>query len=871
MESPATQRTWTTARCNRLLRPLSSKLALLRKELPQKTAEEGGTKAEPISSISSSEFPLQVTSTKEAVREASANTDSQSQDLEPSPRPRKRIKRTYSCREVGVNSGNGAVKSRYNQSNTEPSIRFPNSRLVIDQQSRVRELLNEIHIPLNHSNHISSTMKGPKHNAMRRQHVKFAYPDRWKLIEGIYNGLDALLRATAGVAKPQPTGSRTLFSTCLRKTPDYISAEEIWSKEQDPESTVDVSSAIYNDLEALGVSSAGGWRPLREVVRAHGIALLGAAVKDRVITSGVARGLVKLCIAHSAFDEGQQLVECMISTMRPLEPPTSIRSSLLATSNLAILEYFARISGRYGFQYRELTNLFNSGILPIEWMSTHDMIPCWNRLIGSLADKKDQVRGAATLVRTVLSLSYGVSYSSLSRQIHNVRLRAGDFPRATRDEPFCESKTSKVSHPAKDLDSKSEDMTIALHSTSSHLLAIITTLDFLRTSALTLNLDQSDSDNPSVLQAIAFETHQALEAEQRDGTSGETVRLNSYRQMCLPLLAAGVVIAAKDQDTVVLNQDICRHFDLIRSLKPGDDFADTAASFICAIVNCCGQAESSEAFDYTQRIIKGLTQSSICQSLEPETRRLFQKIAVTAAVQFSKLTSLPKHLSWALELESFYNGQTPIRPSTQSLTRTKNGFRWEEGICEWVAGTPVIPMPKPIDYKQQDNTAPRSSDIIGVGAHAPSPSNPLQRLLEVSPCSIKFNSASKPPTESLEKLSSGFFWRVEIDNSHEVEAWMGHDCTTAKVNSDSIHQWKNTAPKELEIHLTEPAMSDDPRLDKSSPRVECTMTRGWKRRHRAGKRKASWVSSESPEKAPHLDYVEPGVKAVESEDELGFS
>ncbi|MCJ1468567.1 hypothetical protein MMC07_007196 [Pseudocyphellaria aurata] len=873
MESPATQRTWTTARCNRLLRPLSSKLALLRKELPPNTAEEGGAKAEVEFSISSCEFPVQVTSTTGAVREASANTFSRCQNLELSPRPRKRIKRTYSCREVGVNSSNGAVKSRYKQSNTEPSIRFPNPRLVIDQQSRIKELLNEIHIPLNHSNHISSTMKGPKHNA-KRQYAKLAYPDRWKLIEGIYNGLDALLKATAGVAKTQPTGSRTLFSTCLRRTPDYIAAEEIWSKEEDPESTADISSTIYNDLEALGVSSTGGWRPLREIVRAHGIALLGAAVKDRVIISGVARSLVKLCIAHSAFDEGQQLIECMIGTMRPLEPPSSIRSSLLVTSDLAVLDYFARISGRYGFQYRELTNLFRSGILPIEWMSTLDMIPCWNRLIGSLAEKKDQVRGAATLLRTVLSLSYGVSYSSLSSQIHNVRLCAGGLPRATRGEPLCGSKTSKVSHPAKeDWDSKSQDMTIALHSTSSHLLAILTTLDLLQTSAFALSLEQSDSDNPSVLQDIAFETHQALEAEQRDENPGEILRLYSYRrQMCLPLLAASVVIAAKDQDTVELNQDICRHFDLIRYLKPGDDFADTAASFICAIVNCCGQAESSEAFDYTQRIIKGLTQSSICQSLEPETRRLFQKIAVTAAVQFSKSTSLPKHLSWALELESFFNGQTPIRPSAQCLTRAKKGFRWEEGICEWVAGTPVIPMPKPISYKQQDSSAPSlSGDIVAAIAHAPSTSHPLQRLLEVSPCSIKFNSAATPPSESLEKFSSGFFCRVEIDNSDQGETWKGHDCTTAKVNSDSIHPWKTTAQKKLEIHVGKPTTSDNPRLSNSSPRVERTITRGWKRRHMAGKRKASWVSNQSPDKAPHLDNVESEVKAVESEDELGFS
>lgn len=866
MESPAAQPIWTTARCNRLLRPLSSKLTLLRKLLRQQTAKEEGSKVESISSISSSGSPVQATSRKEVVCVASAKIDSQPQDLEPSPRPRKRIKRTYSCREVRVDIGKGAVKSTCSQSKTEPSIRFPSYSRLMEQQSRQSELPNVTVSHPDPSNSSSSTIKGPKHNALR-QHVKFAYPDSWKLIEGIHDGLDALLRATADGIKQTPAGARSLFSTCLRKIPDYIVAEETWCKEEDPESTVDIASAIYNDLEALGVSSAGGWKSLREVVRAHGIALLGAAVKDKVIASSVARGLVRLCLAHSAFDEGQQLIECMISTMEPLGTPANVRSSLFAASHLGILDFFARISGRYSFQYRELTNLFSNGILPIEWMSTYDMIPCWNRLMGSLAEGNDQVRGAAVLLRTVLSLSNGVSYPSLSSQIHETRLYAGDSSRAIRDQLSCRSKTSKVNHTANEESSQQgnskSDMVITLHSTSSHLLTILTTLDLLQTTAFALKSNQSGPGTGSVLQDIAFEVHQALELEQEDEESGESTRsILDQRRICLPLLAAAVVTAANDQDGVELNQDICRHFDLIRHLEPGDDFADTAASFICAIVNCSAQAESSEAFHYIQRIVKGLTQSSICQSFEPKTRRLCEKIAVTAAVQFSKLTSLPKHLSWALELESSFNrktwaaGQTPIRPLAQTLTKTNEGYMWEEGICEWVAGTPVISMPKPIVYKQQDSIVPSlSSDSRAVATHELSSHKPSPWLLEVSPCSIKFNSATKACSRSLEQPSPDSFWRIEIDNSHLIEAGKVID-----VEALSIQEWSQQTPKK-----------NDPKLDKPLPRFECTKTRGWKRRHRAGKREGSWASTKSPERAPDLGFVEPGAKAMQSEDELSFS
>ena len=892
MEPPAAQRTWTTARCNRLLRPLSSKLALLRKELRQQTAEEERAKADLIPPISSSNLRVQATSRKEVVVEASTKLDSQAQDVEPSPRPLKRIKRTYSSRGAGIDVSKAAVKPTYSQSRTEPFIRLPSYSFVVDQQSGQNEFSNDTCEYHNPSIHSFSTMKGPKHNVLR-QHVKCAYPDLWKLIEGIHNGLDTLLRVTADDVKTTRTGSRTLFSTCLRKTPAYIAAEEIWSKEDDPESTIDIPSAIYNDLESLGVSSAGGWKPLREVVRAHGIALLGAAVKDGVITSIVARGLVLLCVAHNAFDEGQQLIECMLSTMGPLEPPANIRSSLFATSPLGMLDYFTRISGRYGFQYRELTSLFSNGILPVEWMSAYEMIPCWNRLIGSVAERNNQSHDAGVLLRTVLSLSYGVSYASISSQIHNIRLRAGGSSHATRHKPSCRGKASKVNHPAKQYssqqnNSKSERMANALHSTSSHLLTIVTTLDLLQTSAFALKFKQSSPETTSVLQDIAFEAHQALEAEQKDKEFGKMSRLSSNRRrMCLPLLATAVVTAARDQEGVEINQDICRHFDLIRHLKPGDGFAGTAASFICAIVNCCGQAGSSEAFDYTQKIIKGLTQSSIYRSLAPESQTLSEKIAVTAAVQFSQLTSSPKHLSWALDLELSFNrkavgadGHT-LRASAHTFTKTKSGFRWEEGICEWVAGTPVIPMPKRIVYEQQDDIV---TSLIGdsnaMVADESSCLKPLQRLLEVSPHPIKFNNEAKPSSENLETLSSGSFWRVEIDNSHRARDGSVRGCIITKENSDSVHQWKSVAEKDLEVNGDEPsiresssrtATSNDSTLDQSWPRVECIKARGRKRRHRRGKRQGSWVPTEPPEHGPDVGQVPDWVKGVESEDELSFS
>ena len=119
-------------------------------------------------------------------------------------------------------------------------------------------------------------------------------------------------------------------------------------------------------------------------------------------------------------------------------------------------------------------------------------------------------------------------------------------------------------------------------------------------------------------------------------------------------------------------------------------------SLLCNVARCCGTAGSKKGFEYLQRILRPLLDLSKSQDAPSPVRLFIHRIAIQAAFKFAEESNQREHLTWAIEMEkSDYNefpepdqlnqGRTPKRSSTLPST----GFRWEEGIGEWVARTPA--------------------------------------------------------------------------------------------------------------------------------------------------------------------------------------
>lgn len=756
----ATERKWTAARCNRLLRPLSSKLALLRRERQLLHLGQQGR----FLSRRKASVPSNLVMTDNESDEMAAKP----QEDWPCPRPNKQTNRTYSSRDVVQARRKRIAESQIDRLDNAPLFGIP--IIGIRQQEwngQIREsgqvCLNQATADLPFS--VGATLSEDAGFQTAHAYDRLARTEHLRLIEGISSGLGNFLRATseASNSAASSSGTRSLFSTCLRRVPDYISDEQHECKPDESENAIGISSTIYNDLEAFGSSPGGGWKPLREVVRSHGINLVGDAIIQGHITPPEARHFVSVCLRCHAFDEGERLVEYILnSASRALTSSAPV----ISVFDLGTLDVFARGTFRYGFQYRQLTRLLRDGYLPCGWMSSSEMVPCWNRLIASLTKANNESIYAAILLRTALSIGYLVSgLPFAASQIDSIRLHAKGL--LCSDERLNLPNRQRRPEIALNL---AEDLDQAFSATSLHLLTILTTVEIL--PSLSSVLETSGPRKVDVLEDLALDVLQAFEVNEFERNSGKASQLPRHHgRLYLPVLAAGMVLATAGKKKHKLNQGIYQYFDLYKYFEISQKFVNTAASFLCSVVNCCRQVWSGDAFYYIQEIINLLTdRKNFCPGNDLQIRRLLEQIAVTAAVRFSQTTSLPKHLSWALDLESTYHceriGQERQTPIKHSERKPKNGFKWEEGICEWVAGTPCIPTPKP---KAVGITTPfplsRERGTTLPSCFYPTPSPSIEE--EASLSSMLESSAGKEPLGEISDCLQNpeYFSHVKIDNS----------------------------------------------------------------------------------------------------------
>lgn len=699
-------------------------------------------------------------------------------DWEPSPRPRKRIRRTYSSRELEHSLCERPAKHEASSFTTtlpkfsaEPLIQNLSYDFKADQlcSSSLQQKMIERPVPtkVESSEPISIVSTDSRLGDSLRRFAKSKYPDRWQLIEGIQNGLETLLKVTTKPELIPRLGARSLFSTCLKSVPHYIFLEESRCKMEDPENKVDVSLAIYDELEAYGASPHGGWKSLKEVVKAHGISMIGSVVKDGLIELPIASYLVKICLHRGAFDEAQHIVECMIVVLKGLSKTARFQDRILVFC-LSILDQFVALSGRFGFQYRQLESMLRNGTLSIGWILSDDMIECWSRVMRSVADGDSSSRDAGNLVQTVALISLGASDTDISSHIQSLRVKSRNMHNIVLGKSTSSAENGS-NHLLPEYP-RVEDLEIATQAINSDLLAAVCSIDILQNSAPRTKLKGLSTARLPAFQNIVLQACRFLEV----GNFYTGFKRNQLcmDRICLPLLAAGVSSASAG----VGDSELSYYLDIIQKTNISRDFPESAASLLCTVAHCCNRATSGNGVQHMQKMVEKLVTLYTSGDCEPKIRLLLGNIAASAAIRYSHSTSIPKHLSWALEVESLVNrikvgldSQSPSKICGTSLTRTKHGFRWEEGICEWVAGTPGIPAPKYIVHKDQDSRSPGPGSSPGpplVVRQTDSLDTPKSLVL-ASMSSPKLNSKA----DSLEakpnivgNRSCGIFLHVEIEN-----------------------------------------------------------------------------------------------------------
>ncbi|KAL8803529.1 MAG: hypothetical protein Q9182_003130 [Xanthomendoza sp. 2 TL-2023] len=715
---------WTAARCQRLLRPLSSKIALLRKE---KHHNANGKEIEQVHTLSFA------TASKHHDRSDDQGTRRRTtdavkiadQDWVPNSRPRKKLKRTYSSRSLTSQHTGPSTQSSEHQGHNQPSaeITIPDNFIQSNTQpgAELEDVVSSQSVNLGQRDHIC----GPKVQSRRssehpqslwpnppRSNYNIKLPFQERLAEGIAKGLEALLKTTGQQKASREGGPRSLFATCLRKVPDFIAQEELCSKTEDPESDVDISFTIYSDLESLSTSEVSGWMPLRQIVRAHGVSMVGSAICEGLVDAKVARGIVATCCRVGAYDEAQQILQSLVQTLERSQKTSRIAFEVVPI--FQSLDEFVAATGRYGVRYRQLIWLLGSGRLPLEWIGRPDMIDTWNKVIQSITQHDDDAGPAAALLRLVTRMTYGVCRPCPATLIQGIRLRRQGLAQEANGYVVslgCETRWPRGLQHAAAIQGERDYYSEKVSTTISSLMTVLCAIGLLRSAGEASNPKRSRLSDVTALQDIAMDAQQISEL-----VSDRVLSIQRDRLM-VPLLAAGLVQATLCRSREDFAATVPVLFERLSNLDSVESIMDESSSFLCAVAECCARAMGEEVFDHTQKIVQHIRQ--IAESLKPlsGSHELCNRIGLATALEYAERTTYPKHLHWALEVEQAITGahlesarRTPGKTPLRGQTQTRNGYRWEAGICEWVARTPAIVLARPWISKERAPCTPHFSE-----------------------------------------------------------------------------------------------------------------------------------------------------------------
>jgi len=642
------EKEWTATRCNRLLRALTSRVALLKKDLSR--MRNGA--------------PILDANAKVMGKRKRAQDEDE--DWSNGNHTKKRVKRKYSGRQAKAAIG-GRVQSQtcaQEKSNYQfvagdisvptPFLNRTRGNIIRTNAVAAVPFLQDHTQDDNTDHELKAKRRYRKEELAQYQQEYNTYmyelkkknysPSVTSIYEGIYNGLESLLKATSDTSNLKSKGTGSLFAMCLRAVPRYISVEQIMLENEPSETgkgrnidSRDVSSEIYDDLESLG-SSSRGWKHLKTVVRSHGVQVVREAIATGLLEMGFCSVLINLCFQSQATGEGETLLSALLS-MGAFPPPQSIFTHAYhnnATLPLFLLWNATEIGVSETFKYQQLSYMISDDRLPLSWLATKDFSPVWTKAIQGLSSQTTNIEILHFLVAALERLAKIPDESSERRHY---------------------------------LDD-------ALNQTFSGILTTISAIVILSRQAE--NNEQETTFRPEIIKyehIIRLLRSCLIEWENSDARN----TLGSL------LFLANISVGSLPDDTHS-QLGLVRHL-LVESRKYRGLATNNLVDFICSIASCCGRGTSTKGFEHLKQL--HWTLESLALTREHKGGNILHELIVDSSFMFAQQASDSEYLDYATSTEAKFHVVKTKQVIGETPTKL-GGFRWEEGISEWVIATPAV-------------------------------------------------------------------------------------------------------------------------------------------------------------------------------------
>ncbi|KAI9824140.1 MAG: hypothetical protein M1826_007454 [Phylliscum demangeonii] len=406
---------WTTARCNRLLRPLTSRVELLRKELDtsHRAKTVGSARAQDSAGLSHKRRRVDGAGESSATGTAAAE-EAEEPDWMSQESARGRHQTQYSSRPSAADRSAGPSLSNLSGRTviSSPVLRRAyaaaaetnaSSEGAMDASTaafRVRATAPEdFEVP--HALRQPKLTSFSSYDCPPLNDLKESLPPLvWALYVGLYRAFEALLKAcmTSTMAETA-MGPRSLFSTCLRQLPASIKANNALRVDSEGlgRGYYDSASAgpdMYEGLEAL-YEQQHGWKHLREVVKADGVDIISKAILDRLVCQELVLALIILCNECSAYDDAEVLLKVLFKVNPLVSPPSLSRLDLVLYNHLlqfTSLGFSPTRPKQRSSGFRVMADLVRNGCLTPGFLVASQSDFLWNQVVTSITEEtKDAV------------------------------------------------------------------------------------------------------------------------------------------------------------------------------------------------------------------------------------------------------------------------------------------------------------------------------------------------------------------------------------------------------------------------------------------------------------------------------------------------
>jgi len=596
---------WTEARCNRLLRAVTSRINILRKQ--SKLGANG------VCMRQAESFPRQET--------PSSRRNLRGQTNDPAWLPGARSKAT--ARTYG---GKSKPQARPTTQRVDSGFSTPFVKRLLEDETSSTKGQSSHPVRLN----------DVKRQPAKMQHlpVQLASSNE-EAQRNLVTAFKSLLTTTNSPSQLERTGARSLLSTCLSRVPDYIDLEAEYTLQSNADAE-DIASSVYTDLESLGTNSNGGWQGLREVVRSHSVHLVCTAIEEGFIHDARVAELVAACKNNSALAEAESLIRSWLYHHR------TGASHRLDESNPALVELAElRIShDALELYLRQYTELINSDRV---WVV--DVLRPGSSFLKDLI--KALVRGPGQEV--------AIAYLEAA---------------VVKD---CET-SDKRSLPV-----------------FTRLAGLLASIALTRAGDLTESL--SGLDLSAVVHRIAirvmqYQFRQQDFATRHNGSTLPSKQSNGIHPFVMADTLLQLARLPKAPSMTCVPMDI--------SVSTIGKHQHAFVKFVCNVAHHVSRFSEAGEIESLLLTTSGfLSPSSECSD---ENRDLLSRLGFEIAFAFSEQTGVDIDHRFADTIAANHKDKNPRKGLVETPRRRAqvSGFKWEEGLCEWVAATP-LPLNRIVD------------------------------------------------------------------------------------------------------------------------------------------------------------------------------